>query len=125
MNTQHGSGKPLHHGGNNVTALSEAEATAADETAVDDAEARKGGAPTRGYVVLEQIELDDGVTAYQNVLTVEARNGQNALRKAFKDLREGRPDLDAATLAVIPEGQWKPTPVRAQRKESITVSVGD
>jgi hypothetical protein len=104
-----------------VTAVTTEPAASPDQTPVEDPEARKaGGAPTRGYVVLEEIGH-----AYQNVLTVEARNGQNALRKAFKDLREGRPDLDATTLAVIPEGQWKPTPVRAQRKESITVSVGD
>jgi hypothetical protein len=109
-----------------VTAVTTEPAASPDQTPVEDPEARKaGGAPTRGYVVLEEIELDEGGHAYQNVLTVEARNGQNALRKAFKDLREGRPDLDATTLAVIPEGQWKPTPVRAQRKESITVSVGD
>lgn len=88
-------------------------------------EAKRGGAPTRVYIVLEQIELDgDQPLAYQVVTTVEARNGQNALRKAFKDLRTQRTDFDEATLAVIPEGQWKPTPVKAERKESITVSVG-
>jgi hypothetical protein len=80
-----------------------------------ESEARRGGAPTRPYVVLEQIQLEgtDGDVAYQNVLVVEARNGTNALRKAFKELRGDREDYDEATLAVIPEGQWKPTPVRA------------
>jgi hypothetical protein len=97
-------------------------APASDEQATD---ARRGGAPTRPYVVLEEIHLDDDGLAYQKVLTVEARNGQNALRKAFKQLRADRTDYDAATLAVIPEGQWKPTSVRAKRTESITVAVGD
>lgn len=109
-----------------MSAVTEA-AEAPTPVETPDEEPRKGGgAPTRGYIVLEEITLDDdqGI-AYQNVLTVEARNGQNAMRKAFRDLREQRPDLEATTLQVIPEGQWKPTPVRAQRKESITVSVGD
>ncbi len=101
----------------------------ADETPVATAApepepARTGGAPTRTYVVLEEIRLDNDDIAYFKAGEVEARNGQNALRKAFKQLREQREDFDAATLAVIPEGQWKPTPVKAQRKESITVSVG-
>lgn len=101
----------------------------ADETAVaatPEPEARnRGGAPSRNYVVLEQIELDgEGDVAFVNALTVEARNGQNAKRKAFKQLRANRPELDEATLVVIPEGQWQPTRVRAERKESITISVG-
>jgi hypothetical protein len=106
-----------------VSAVDETETAA---TAV----AARGGAPTRPYVVLEEIALDTEGTdseqalAYQKVAVVEARNGTNALRKAFKQLRDGREDYDAATLAVIPEGQWKPTPVRAERKESITVAVG-
>lgn len=92
-------------------------------TAPEPEEERKGGAPSRHYVVLEEIELEQGV-GYEKVITVEARNGQNALRKAFKELRKERPELDGATLVGIPAGQWKPTPVRAERKESITVAVG-
>jgi hypothetical protein len=57
-----------------VSAVSEAPATTPEP------EVRRGGAPTRPYVV--------------------------------------------ATLAVIPAGQWKPTPVRAERRESITVNLG-
>lgn len=101
--------------------------TALDEPGTDQAPAEpatRGGAPTRNYIVLEEIELDGNDHAYQVVTTVEARNGNNALRKAFKELRDQRSDFDEATLAVIPEGQWKPTPVKAERKESITVSVG-
>lgn len=95
----------------------------ASETTV---ERGSGGSPTRPYVVLEEIQLegDGDHLAYQKVAVVEARNGTNALRKAFKELRGSRTDYDEAILAVIPEGQWKPTPVRAERKESITVAVG-
>jgi hypothetical protein len=102
-----------------VSAVSEAPATTPEP------EVRRGGAPTRPYVVLEQIQLEgsDDV-AYQHVLVVEARNGPNALRKAFKEIRADREDYDEATLAVIPAGQWKPTPVRAERRESITVNLG-
>jgi hypothetical protein len=107
-----------------VSAVDETETAA---TAV----AARGGAPTRPYVVLEEIALDTEGTdseqalAYQKVAVVEARNGTNALRKAFKELRQERGDaFDEAVLSVIPEGQWKPTPVRAERKESITVAVG-
>jgi hypothetical protein len=109
-----------------VSAVTAEEAVAdATETPV---ERTSGGSPTRPYVVLEEIQLDSDsdteVLAYQKVAVVEARNGTNALRKAFKELRGSRTDYDEATLAVIPEGQWKPTPVRAERKESITVAVG-
>jgi hypothetical protein len=94
--------------------------------------ARKGGAPTRDYVVLEQVifeETDDEITyAYLEVHRVEARNGTNALRRAFKELRAIRAGIDEVfdegTLVCIPAGQWKPTPVRAKKRESITVDVG-
>lgn len=94
---------------------------------------RSGGAPTRDYKVLEQIELTDGV-AYAEVFTaggelkegtVTARNTNNAYRKAFKAMRTERgAEFDEATLIVVPAGQWRPTPVKAEKKESITVAVG-
>lgn len=104
-------------------------------TAEQDHEAppRKGGAPTREYVVLEQAiyeESETGVTlAYLEVHKVEARNGTAALRRAFKELRAKRAELgedpfDEGTLVCIPAGQWKPTPVRAKKRESITVDLG-
>jgi hypothetical protein len=105
--------------------------TTAVATDAEDEPRNRGGAPSRSYVVLEEIELDGDGVAYQRVIfangddAVDTRNGQNALRKAFKQLRVDREgSVDAATLAVIPAGQWKPTPVRAERKESITVNVG-
>lgn len=109
-----------------MTAVSQEPATT--PAAGSDDEPKRGGAPTRTYIVLEEFELegdDAGHLAYQVVSRVEARNGQNALRKAFKEIRETRENFDAATLAVIPENQWKPTPVRAERREQITVAVGD
>src|SRR4051794_10615340 len=106
-----------------TTELSPHISEAADDQ--DQAPAR-GGAPSRTYVVLEEIELEDAPgRAWAEATRVEARNGPNAKRKAFKDLREQRgEDFDDATLVVIPEGQWKPERVRAVRNESITVAVG-
>lgn len=104
--------------------------TVVDETAV---EPRRGGAPTRAYKILERIDLDQGEHAFAEVFeegdlnegTVTARNTNNAFRKAFKAMREARgDDFDEAVLMVVPLNQWKPTPVAAKRKESITVSVG-
>jgi hypothetical protein len=131
MKTQHGSGKPQHTTEDaHVSAVTQETPVETAETAENPDEARRGGAPTRPYVVLEEIQLDtessDGEVAYQKVAVVEARNGTNALRKAFKELRQERGDVfGEAILSVIPEGQWKPTPVRAERKESITVAVGE
>lgn len=93
------------------------------------AEARRSGAPTREYMVLELIEFDDDDRTYFAVAhKVEARNGTNALRRAFKEIRaerNGTEDaFDETTLAVVPMSQWKPTPVRAKRRESITVDIG-
>lgn len=96
---------------------------------------RKGGTPTRDYVVLEQVIYEEGenggtpVMAYLEAHRVEARNGHNALRKAFKELRvlrseAGEDAFDEGTLVCIPAGQWRPTPVRAKKRESITVDVG-
>jgi hypothetical protein len=104
--------------------------TVEEETGV---ESRRGGAPTRAYKVLERVELDDDGHAYQEVFedgelgegTVTARNTTNAFRKAFKAMRDARgDDFDEVVLMVVPLNQWKPTPVAAKRKESITVSVG-
>lgn len=94
----------------------------------------KGGSPTREYVVLEQVVYDEdeangtATHAWLDVHRVEARNGTNALRKAFKELRAARAEvgeqLDEGVLNCIPAGQWKPTPVRAKKRESITVDLG-
>lgn len=92
-----------------------------------------GGAPTRDYIVLEQTvyeESEAGITyCWLEAHRVEARNSTNALRKAFKEMREERrvqgiEPLDEATLEVVPASYWKPTPVRAKKRESITVAVG-
>ena len=96
---------------------------------------RKGGAPTREYVVLEQVVYEEDeasgsvVHAYLEAYRVEARNGPNALRKAFKELRRERAEhggevFDEGMLVTIPAGQWRPTPVRAKKRESITVDLG-
>lgn len=88
----------------------------------------RSGAPTREYVVLERVEFEDDDRVFFVIAhKVEARNGTNALRRAFKEIRQERAEeepLDEATLAVVPMSQWKPTPVRAKKRESITVDIG-
>ena len=82
------------------------------------------GSAIRTYVVLEQHYFDDepDVPYFTEVHRVEARNGNNALRKAFKELKGN--EESEAVLVVIPEGQWKPTPVSGRRRAEITVSIG-
>jgi len=90
-----------------------------------DAPARKaGGAPIRNYIVLEQHAFEEDQAPYfVEAGKVEARNATNALRKAFRELKGGE---EAETvLCVIPEGMWKPTPVKGRRRAEITVSVGE
>jgi hypothetical protein len=87
------------------------------------AKADKDGAPARHYVVLKQEEFDDGSSYYVEVHRVEARNAQNAMRKAFKDLNGE--DAGEATLCVVPQTMWKPKKVRIAKTERTTVSFED
>jgi hypothetical protein len=87
-----------------------------------------GGAPTRNYVCLEEQRLDgedpgDGAeVCYVVVGKVPARNATNAMRKAFREFKGGQEG--EAMMVVIPEGMWRPTPVRGTRRPDITVSIG-
>lgn len=94
----------------------------------------KTNSPVRPYVVLRQ--RDDDVENFQVVHRVESRNAPNALRKAFRELRnsereaavaEGREQIPvmAATLVVVPESMWRPTAVAARVREEISVTIGD
>jgi hypothetical protein len=97
--------------------------------------ARDGGAATREYVVLEQVVYEEGdngakVYCWLESHRVIARNSNNALRKAFKEMREDRTGdglepFDQAMLEVVPASYWHPTEVRTKRRESITVAVGE
>jgi putative hemolysin len=82
------------------------------------------GSAIRTYVVLEQHHFDDEPSEayFVEVHRVDARNGQNAMRKAFRELK-GDEEAEA-TLVVIPAGQWKPTVVSGRRRQDITVSIG-
>lgn len=99
-----------------------------DDVQDQDGEAR-AGAPIRTYVILEQVEIegDSGTgeapyPAFVEATRVEARNGNNALRKAYKELR-GNTEGDAVFIP-IPESQWQPVTVRGERRSNVTVSIG-
>lgn len=82
---------------------------------------KKGGAPSREYVVLEEGAFEDDQKPYfTEVHRVEARNAQNAMRRAFKDLK-GEAEAEA-TLVVVPATMWRPTKVKIQKTERTTVS---
>lgn len=102
-----------------------ADVTVSEAPEADEPKAGAGGAPSRNYVVLEQIELEDEQQSlgFIKVHEVEARNGTNAMRKAYKDLR-GQTEGECV-LVVIPESMWKPTRVSGQRKDAITVAIGE
>jgi hypothetical protein len=84
-------------------------------------QAKPGGAPTRTYVVLERQIFEQDESAYfVEVHKVEARNGTNALRRAYRELER----TEATTLIAIPESMWRLTPVRGRVRESVAVEIG-
>lgn len=85
--------------------------------------AAKKGALSRPYVVLRQEAFEDtGKPYFEKVHEVTARNAQNAMRRAFKDLSED--GSDEATLVVIPKSMFRPTVVRLNKTERVSVSFG-
>jgi hypothetical protein len=88
-----------------------------------DKEKGAGGAPIRTYIVFEEFELEPNGKGYQEVHRVEARNSENAIRKAYKELA-GDKDEASATLVVVPESMWRPTPVHLRPKTTVSVSIG-
>lgn len=84
----------------------------------------KKGAPARQYVVLKEDSFEDSADPYYTkVHEVEARNAQNAMRQAFKDLSSSG-DTAEAVLVVIPKSMFRPTPVRLNKTERVSVSFG-
>jgi hypothetical protein len=89
------------------------------------AQAPKKGAPARPYVVLKEASFEDtGETYFTKVHEVEARNAQNAMRQAFKDLSQGDDGAAEAVLVVIPGSMFRPTQVRLNKTERVSVSIG-
>jgi hypothetical protein len=90
----------------------------------------KKGAPARPYVVLKQDTFDDGSVYFTQPhqdgtpLEIEARNAQNAMRQAFKALAGDNAEAADATLIVIPKSMFRPTQVRLQRTERVSVQFG-
>lgn len=83
------------------------------------------GAPARPYIVLKQDLFEDSDEPYfTKVHEVTARNAQNAMRQAFKDLSEGEGGAAEAVLVVIPASMFRPTPVRLNKTERVSVSFG-
>lgn len=82
-----------------------------------------GTSPSRNYVVLERQQFEDaeGESFFVEVHQVEARNAENALRQAFKEMRAGGYAALDAMLVVVPETQWRPTAVHANLRESVSV----
>lgn len=82
-----------------------------------------GTSPSRNYVVLERQESKKVPHAFfVEVHQVVARNADNALRQAFKELRaKGYSDLQAV-LIVVPESMWRPTTVHASVRESVSLA---
>lgn len=82
-----------------------------------------GTSASRNYVVFERHQFDDTTDEFffMEVHEVVARNAENALRQAFKEMRAGGYTGLMATLAVVPQTQWRPTLVTANLRESVTV----
>lgn len=86
---------------------------------------KSGGAPVRDYVVLEEVTFEDDENVYYTkVNQVEARNSQNAMRKAARERSNFEGETDDTTLAVVPASMWRPTPVRLRRDSRVSVSIG-
>lgn len=83
---------------------------------------RTGGSPSREYVVLERVVFeDDGNEYFTQVHRVEARNGANALRRAYKELHASDPH--EVCLAVVPASMWNPKKVRGRQSQSVSVEI--
>lgn len=78
---------------------------------------------SRTYLALEEIEVG-GEKLYKPVGTVEARNGENALRGAYRKLVEERDDYPDTTLVVVAERMFRPTPVKARASKSVAIDLG-
>lgn len=84
----------------------------------------------RRYLVFE--ETKDGT--WNEVLTadedrdergVEARNGENALRKAYRLLAAERDENPETTLVVVAERMWRPTPIKARApRTAMAIEIG-
>lgn len=74
----------------------------------------------REYVVLEHHSDDDG-DFLTEVGRVAARNGVNAIRKAF---REHIADTDPHMLVTVPSTQYRLTKVQNTKREVASVQIG-
>lgn len=106
-----------------LAALSGQAEKPAEPTPDPEPEAKKNRSPARQYIVLKVDKFDDGEEYTTQVGTVESRNAQNALRKAARELRD-KLGGDEATLLVVPQTMWRPTPIRLSVTENVSVSIG-
>lgn len=91
-------------------------------------DAKQGGAPSRAYLIFEEIEIDLGgeVTKayvkrrFGNEATIVARNGPSALKAAGRAIGDGYEGV----LAPVPVSMWNPKPVSTKQKDNLSVSVG-
>lgn len=106
-------------------AVAEAEAEEAliedepDPLAEDEPEPSEPEGPkskARTYLVFERFEDKEAPTGakFHEVGDVEARNAENALRKAYRKLAEERDEYPETTLVVVAERMWRPTPIKAR-----------
>lgn len=95
--------------------------------AAEQAEPKKtSGSPSRQYVVLEQVMFEgDQIAYFTEVNRVEARNAQNAMRKAARERENFDGEEAKAILSVVPASMWRPTPVTLSRKAQVSVSIGE
>lgn len=76
----------------------------------------------REYVVLEEQSFeDDGGLYFTELGRFQARNANNALRRAFKTLIR---DDEPHKLIAITATQWRPTPVQRSHRQVESVQIG-
>lgn len=81
-------------------------ATAAPESPAAARNEKPSGSPSRNYVILEVTRFeDDEETYFVKAGMVEARNGNNAVRKAYYTFK-GRTVAEDVTYVAVPESQW-------------------
>lgn len=82
----------------------------------------KGRSQAREYVVLEVHTFEDSDEEYtMEVGRFTARNGNNALRKAFK---ANVTDDDEHRYIAVPASQWHVVPVRRSHRQVESVQIG-
>lgn len=86
-----------------------------------------GSANNRNYIIFEQAEADVGGArriVWTRIGQAIGRNGDVALRRAYRGLADARGEFPETTLVCVAERMWRPKPVAARERHGVAIDVG-